>query len=117
MHIPKETIRAIKETKGNGGRVIAIGTTATRALESLTVDRELNEIADENVEGFTRLFITPGFQFKVVDCLLTNFHLPKSTLLVLVSAFAGRELVLNAYAQAIQEQFRFYSFGDAMLVI
>jgi len=104
-HVPEETRRAIEETKKNGGRVIVVGTTAMRALES-GVD-----------SGFTKLFITPGYQFKIADGLITNFHLPKSTLLVLVSAFAGRENVLNAYKHAIEQEYRFYSFGDAMLVI
>jgi len=117
IHLPKETIRRIKETKARGGRVIAIGTTAARALESLTIDRVLEDVPDEDMEGFTKLFITPGFPFKILDGLLTNFHLPKSTLLVLVSAFAGQDMVLDAYAKAIENEYRFYSFGDAMLII
>ncbi len=117
MHIPKETIRLIKETKERGNRVIAIGTTATRALESMTIDRDLDQVPDEDMEGCTKIFITPGFPFKIIDGLFTNFHLPKSTLLVLVSAFAGQEFVLDAYEKAVNEQYRFYSFGDAMLII
>ncbi len=103
--VPKETLEAIAETKKNGGRVIVVGTTAMRALES-------------GVEsGFTKLFITPGYEFKIADGLITNFHLPKSTLLVLVSSFAGREHVLAAYKHAIDRGYRFYSFGDAMLIV
>ena len=103
--VPQETRDAIAETKKNGGRVIVVGTTAMRALES-------------GVEsGFTKLFITPGYVFKVADGLITNFHLPKSTLIVLVSSFAGREHVLAAYRHAIEHGYRFYSFGDAMLII
>lgn len=103
--VPQQTRNAIEETKKNGGRVIVVGTTAMRALES-------------GVESdFTKLFITPGYEFKVADGLITNFHLPKSTLIVLVSSFAGRERVLAAYKHAIDNGYRFYSFGDAMLII
>lgn len=103
-HVPKETSEAIAKAKREGRRVIVVGTTAMRALES-------------GVEsGFTKLFITPGYEFKVADGLITNFHLPKSTLIVLVSAFAGRENVLNAYTHAIEHGYRFYSFGDAMFI-
>jgi S-adenosylmethionine:tRNA ribosyltransferase-isomerase len=105
IQVPDETKGLIEETKKHGGRVIAIGTTATRALES------------DIVSGFTHLFITPGYKFKTIDGLMTNFHLPKSTLLVLVSAFAGRERVLNAYDHAIKHGYRFYSFGDAMVIL
>lgn len=103
--VSDETRRLIAETKKNGGRVIVVGTTAMRALESGIQS------------GFTKLFITPGYEFKVADGLITNFHLPKSTLIVLVSSFAGRENVMNAYKHAIENGYRFYSFGDAMLVI
>ena len=105
LDVPEETMRAIEETKKNGGRVIAVGTTTVRALESGIR------------HGFTNIFITPGYQFKIIDGLITNFHLPKSTLMVLVSAFAGRESILHAYETAIKEKYRFYSFGDAMLII
>jgi len=88
-----------------------VGTTAARALESAAADGELKPCS-----GDTRLFITPGFTFRVVDVLLTNFHLPESTLLMLVSAFAGREAVLGAYAHAVRERYRFFSYGDAMLL-
>lgn len=110
--ISPETVALIQATKAAGHRVIAIGTTATRALESAAQTGTL--IA---TSGFTNLFITPGYKFQVIDGLLTNFHLPKSTLLVLVSAFAGRESMLAAYAHAIEKDYRFYSFGDAMLIL
>jgi S-adenosylmethionine:tRNA ribosyltransferase-isomerase len=103
--VPEETRRSIEETKKRGGRVIVVGTTAMRALESGVGS------------GFTKLFITPGYTFKVADGMITNFHLPKSTLIVLVSAFAGREHVLNAYKHAVENDYRFYSFGDAMLIV
>jgi len=105
IDVPDETVRAIEKTKENGGRVIAVGTTTVRALES------------DTRHGFTNIFITPGYQFKIIDGLITNFHLPKSTLLVLVSAVANREFVLRAYDEAIRNDYRFYSFGDAMLII
>lgn len=112
-HVPQETVDAIKRAKTNGHRIIAIGTTTVRALESMA------NATSEMVawSGRTRLFITPGYRFRVIDGLLTNFHLPKSTLLVLVSAFAQRERILEAYHHAIQHEYRFYSFGDAMLII
>jgi S-adenosylmethionine:tRNA ribosyltransferase-isomerase len=109
--VPVETAEALRRTRARGGRVVAVGTTVVRTLESAA-------LADPQIpagSGATELFITPGFRFQVVDILLTNFHLPQSTLLMLVSAFAGRERVLAAYAEAIQEGYRFYSYGDAML--
>lgn len=107
--VPDETIKLIRETKERGHKVYAIGTTATRALESWG-----NEGGAWS--GYTNLFITPGYTFKTIDGLMTNFHLPKSTLIVLVSSFAGRENVLAAYKHAIEHDYRFYSFGDAMLI-
>lgn len=105
IDVPNETLEAIHQTRANGGRVIAIGTTTVRALES-------------NIQhGLTNIFITPGYTFKNIDGLVTNFHLPKSTLLVLVSALAGRERIMQAYKEAIQKGYRFYSFGDAMLIL
>ncbi len=104
VDVPDETLAAIEETKRRGGGGIAVGTTTVRALES-GVRR-----------GFTNIFITPGYQFKIIDALITNFHLPKSTLLVLLSAFAGRDLVFKAYSEAIENGYRFYSFGDAMFI-
>ncbi len=116
-HVPRETIERIRETKAAGHRVIAVGTTATRALESWAYHLASNPSHSLGEEGFwTSLFITPGYTFHVIDGLLTNFHLPKSTLLVLVSAFLGREKALAAYRHAIDHGYRFYSFGDAMLI-
>ena len=106
--IPAETLAAIKITQQAGGRVIAVGTTSLRALES--------QAQTQQVTGETNLFITPGYTFKTVDCLLTNFHLPKSTLLMLVSAFAGVDNIRNAYQHAIQNKYRFFSYGDAMFL-
>ncbi len=113
FHVPEETGKMIEETKNNGGRVVAVGSTATRALESLSIV----EGGVTASSGTTKLFITPGYRFKLVDALLTNFHLPKSTLLMLVSAFAGREFALEAYRRAVDEKYRFFSYGDAMLIV
>jgi S-adenosylmethionine:tRNA ribosyltransferase-isomerase len=107
--VPPEVARQVAETRSAGGRVVAVGTTAVRALESWA--------ATDAPEGWTDLFIVPGHQFRVVDGLLTNFHLPRSTLLMLVSALASRERTLAAYAEAIEQRYRFYSFGDCMLVV
>jgi S-adenosylmethionine:tRNA ribosyltransferase-isomerase len=109
--LSEETAEAIRRTRERGGRVVAVGTTVVRTLESAALAGEIRAGS-----GATRLFITPGFRFQAVDVLLTNFHLPKSTLLMLVSAFAGRERVLAAYEDAVREEYRFYSYGDAMLV-
>ena len=106
--VPTETISAIESTHKAGGRVIAVGTTSLRALES--------QAQTQKASGETNLFITPGYTFKTVDCLLTNFHLPKSTLLMLVSAFAGVDNIRNAYQHAIQKEYRFFSYGDAMFL-
>ena len=106
--VPQATIGAIAQTKYQGGRVIAVGTTSLRALESHATTGQAS--------GETNLFITPGYEFKAVDCLLTNFHLPKSTLLMLVSAFAGMDNIRNAYQHAIDQSYRFFSYGDAMLL-
>lgn len=111
-----ESANLINRTAKEGGRIIAIGTTSVRTLESAA----LNAVGDDRVgvfSGPTELFILPGYQFKVVDIMVTNFHLPKSTLLMLVSAFVGREKMLSLYEQAIKEKYRFYSFGDATLII
>jgi S-adenosylmethionine:tRNA ribosyltransferase-isomerase len=116
--LPQETADAINETKRNGGRVIAVGTTSVRTLESAANLQSLVSSSEISpFSGPTALFILPGYQFKVVDAMITNFHLPKSTLIMLVSAFAGRERILSAYETAIQEGYRFYSFGDAMLIL
>jgi S-adenosylmethionine:tRNA ribosyltransferase-isomerase len=109
--IPDALVAAVARCRAAGGRVVAIGTTVLRALESAAADGKLRAGAGE-----TRLFITPGYAFRVVDALLTNFHLPESTLLMLVCAFAGREAVMSAYAHAIAQRYRFFSYGDAMWV-
>jgi S-adenosylmethionine:tRNA ribosyltransferase-isomerase len=111
--LPTEVAGRIQATRAAGGRCIAVGTTAVRVLESAA--RASEEVAP--FAGWTDLFITPGFRFRAVDALITNFHLPRSTLLMLVSAFAGRESVLNAYQEAMRLRYRFYSFGDAMLIL
>jgi S-adenosylmethionine:tRNA ribosyltransferase-isomerase len=114
--LTRETADAINETKARGKRVVAVGTTSVRTLESATQGSSV----ESNVSvftGSTSLFILPGYQLKVVDAIITNFHLPKSTLLMLVSAFAGREKILETYEVAVREGYRFYSFGDAMLIV
>lgn len=111
--IPFETAELIKNTKANGGRVIAVGTTSCRTLESVAA--EYGEI--KPCDGWTNIFIYPGYEFKVLDGLITNFHLPESTLIMLVSAFAGYDNIMNAYKIAVKEKYRFFSFGDAMLII
>ena len=110
--VPEETAKLINETKKNGGRVIAVGTTSCRTLESVVA--MYGEI--KPCEGFTDIFIYPGFEFKVLDGLITNFHLPESTLIMLVSAFAGYDFIMNAYKEAVKEKYRFFSFGDAMFI-
>lgn len=110
--VPEETAKLISETKKNGGRVISVGTTSCRTLESM-FKQEGNITA---CSGDTDIFIYPGYEFKVVDALITNFHLPESTLIMLVSALAGRENILNAYSVAVSEKYRFFSFGDAMFI-
>lgn len=109
--VPAKAVAAIEATRARGGRIVAVGTTAVRALESAAADGALTPGS-----GRTRLFLTPGSEFRVVDLLLTNFHLPQSTLLMLVSAFAGRDRILGAYREAVDERYRFYSYGDAMLI-
>lgn len=110
--VPEETAKLINETKKNGGRVIAVGTTSCRTLESVAA--MYGEV--KLCEGFTDIFIYPGFEFKVLDGLITNFHLPESTLIMLVSAFAGYDFIMNAYKEAVKEKYRFFSFGDAMFI-
>ena len=110
--IDSEAAEKINRTKERGGRVICVGTTSCRTIESA---------ADENgymkaCSGWTDIFIYPGYRFKVLDCLITNFHLPESTLIMLVSALAGKEHVLAAYEEAVKEKYRFFSFGDAMFI-
>lgn len=111
-YIKQEDAKIINETKKNGGRVIAVGTTSCRVLET---------VADENgmvqeTEGDTKIFIYPGYKFKCLDALITNFHLPQSTLLMLVSSLAGKEYIMKAYEEAVKEKYRFFSFGDAMFI-
>jgi S-adenosylmethionine:tRNA ribosyltransferase-isomerase len=110
-HIPQATVDAIAHTQAKSGRIVAVGTTVLRTLESAARDGTLQ--AGENE---TAIFITPGFQFQIVDALFTNFHLPKSTLLMLVSAFGGVDLLKSAYLHAVKEKYRFFSYGDAMLI-
>jgi S-adenosylmethionine:tRNA ribosyltransferase-isomerase len=110
--LPQTTAEAVRATHQAGKRVIAVGTTSVRTLESAATERGVS-----SYNGDTNLFITPGFRFKVVDAMITNFHLPKSTLIMLVSAFAGREAILQAYETAKEQGYRFYSFGDAMLLL
>ena len=111
-YIKKEDADKINKAKSNGNRVIAVGTTSCRVLES---------VADENgrvkeIEGDTNIFIYPGYKFKCIDALITNFHLPESTLIMLVSAFSNREYIMKAYNEAVKEKYRFFSFGDAMFI-
>ena len=110
--VEKDQADLINETRKKGGRIIAVGTTSCRTLESA---------ADENgylqaKSGWTDIFIYPGYRFKILDGLITNFHLPESTLLMLVSAFAGKEKIMAAYEEAVQQKYRFFSFGDAMFI-
>jgi len=109
--IPQETVDAVRAVRAAGGKVVAVGTTSMRALESASQSGELQAGSAD-----TNLFITPGYRFKTVDRMVTNFHLPKSTLLMLVSAFAGYQQIRNAYAHAIEKRYRFFSYGDAMLL-
>lgn len=111
-HMPQETADLINKTKRNGGRVVAVGTTSCRTIESVAQ----KEGAFQESEGLTDIFIYPGYEFKGLDALITNFHLPESTLIMLVSALAGRENILNAYKIAVEEKYRFFSFGDAMFI-
>jgi S-adenosylmethionine:tRNA ribosyltransferase-isomerase len=110
--IDEDAAKKINTAKENGKRIISVGTTSTRTLESVSDESGFIKPAS----GWTDIFIYPGYSFKVVDALITNFHLPESTLLMLVSAFSTREFVLNAYEEAIKEKYRFFSFGDAMLL-
>jgi S-adenosylmethionine:tRNA ribosyltransferase-isomerase len=112
--VPDQSAQAINDARARGNRVICVGTTSARALES-AYNEETGLV--EASEGMTDLFILPGFSFGVVDVLITNFHVPRSTLLMMVSAFAGRELVMRAYDIARTERYRFLSFGDAMLIL
>ena len=110
--VEEDQAKLINDTKRNGGRVIAVGTTSCRTLESATGEDGIVKATS----GWTEIFIYPGYQFKCIDALITNFHLPESTLLMLVSALAGKEKIMHAYEVAVQEKYRFFSFGDAMFI-
>jgi len=112
VEIPPDTAAAVVRARTSRRRVVSVGTTTVRALEGMLAD-----LAPGGRSGEVSLFITPGFRFRVVDALITNFHLPRSTLLMLVAAFAGRDLTLAAYRAAVAEGYRFYSYGDAMLIV
>lgn len=112
--LSQETADVLNETKARGGRVVAVGTTSCRTLE--TVGNKFLDGVLEASSGWTQIFIYPGYEFRVVDAMITNFHLPKSTLVMLVSALAGRENIMHAYQEAIDRQYRFFSFGDAMFI-
>lgn len=112
-HLSEETAEKINRTKAAGGRVIAVGTTSCRTLESMPLENGLVKAGD----GYTDIFIYPGYKFKLLDGLVTNFHLPESTLIMLVSAFLGYEKTMNAYKVAVEEKYRFFSFGDAMVIL
>ena len=112
-HVPASTLQVIRRARAAGRRIVAVGTTSCRTLESIDLDSR----ATGDQTDWTQLFITPGFQFRVVDALITNFHLPKSTLLLLVSALAGKDRIFAAYHEAIEREYRFFSFGDAMLIL
>ncbi len=112
LHVDEKTCRAVERTRKEGGRVIAVGTTSVRALESASASGELKPL-----DGETELFIVPGYRFKSVDAMITNFHLPQSSLLMLVAAFAGTACILDAYRHAIGERYRFFSYGDAMFIV
>jgi len=113
VEVGAEAVHAIEQVRGKGGRIVAVGTTVVRALE--TAARAEGRI--RSYRGETEMFMTPGFRFKVVDALLTNFHMPRTTLLMLVAALAGTEFLRRAYAEAVRERYRFYSYGDAMLIL
>ncbi len=116
VEVSAEVVEQITKTKANGGRVVAVGTTSVRSLESAAKSAEDKGTKLTAFYGDTDIFITPGYEFKLIDALLTNFHLSESTLLMLVSAFAGYENIMNAYQHAINEQYRFFSYGDAMFL-
>ena len=109
----EDQAKLINDTKKNGGRVISVGTTSCRTLESAAGEDGIVKAGS----GWTEIFIYPGYKFKAIDGLITNFHLPESTLLMLVSALAGKEHIMAAYEEAVKERYRFFSFGDAMLII
>jgi len=115
IEVPEQVVEAVARTRARGGRVVAVGTTVVRSLESAARANPAGELAP--YQGETDIFIYPGYAFRVVDAMVTNFHLPESTLLMLVSAFAGYEQVMRAYRHAVAEKYRFFSYGDAMFVL
>ena len=117
FELPEETARIVNETRRNGGKVFAVGTTTTRILEHCASFPPTYNLRAMAQTGYTDMYIYPGYKFKIVDHLITNFHLPKSTLLLLVSAFAGRDFIFEAYRQAVEKKYRFFSYGDAMLIL
>jgi S-adenosylmethionine:tRNA ribosyltransferase-isomerase len=118
FELPAETAELVSETKKSGGSVFAVGTTTTRVLEHCA-DKITHDAlrTTHNETGYTSLCIYPGYKFQIVDHLITNFHLPRSTLLLLVSAFAGKDFIFEAYRKAVEENYRFFSYGDAMLIL
>lgn len=117
IEVPAEVVNKVNACKARGNKVIAVGTTSVRSLESAAQFAKAQQLPLQPYSGDTRIFIYPGYQFEVVDALITNFHLPESTLIMLVSAFSSRDFVMQAYQTAIAEQYRFYSYGDAMLIL
>jgi len=111
VRVPAEAVDAVNAARARGGRVVAVGTTSVRSLEAAAANGTLQPF-----DGDTRLFITPGYRFKVVDAMVTNFHLPESTLLMLVAAFAGFDNIMRAYRHAVAARYRFFSYGDAMFI-
>jgi len=116
VEVPQEVVEAINATKARGGRIIAVGTTSVRSLESAAQDALKNGTELKPFFGDTEIFIFPGYEYQLVDCLITNFHLPESTLIMLVSAFAGYDNTMNAYKHAVENQYRFFSYGDSMFI-
>jgi len=111
LEVSSEVCEQVRQCKGRGGRVVAVGTTSVRCLETAAQSGEINSFY-----GDTQIYIYPGYKFQIVDALVTNFHLPESTLIMLVSAMAGRENILSAYTEAVKEKYRFFSYGDAMFI-
>ncbi|MBU2898546.1 tRNA preQ1(34) S-adenosylmethionine ribosyltransferase-isomerase QueA [Vibrio hepatarius] len=116
VEVPQQVVDAINKTKSRGGRIIAVGTTSVRSLESAAQDAMKKDAELAPFFGDTEIFIYPGYEYQLVDCLITNFHLPESTLIMLVSAFAGFENTMNAYSHAVEKQYRFFSYGDSMFI-
>jgi S-adenosylmethionine:tRNA ribosyltransferase-isomerase len=116
VEIPESTVEALRRAKGEGARVFCVGTTVCKALEDNACSI-LEKKRDGAVTNMSKLFIYPPFNFKIVDCMITNFHLPRTTLLMLVSAFAGKDLIFKAYKEALENEYRFYSYGDGMLIL